>query len=123
MRERSVDDAARSGDSGRPGPAAPGLGKSMRGRRGAHSSTIETAVDPSGPPFLVDGCDTLVTLFALRCRTLGDRTAHREKELGIWRSHSWSAFLDAARAIGLGLAALGLKRGEVVSILSEDRKE
>ena len=74
-------------------------------------------------PFLIDGCDTLVKLFLLRCRTLGERTAHREKELGIWRSHSWAAFLEAARAIGLGLAELGLKRGEVVSILSEDNKE
>ena len=77
----------------------------------------------SEPPFLIDGCDTLAKLFLRRCRTLGERTAHREKQLGIWRSHSWTAFLDAARAIGLGLAALGLKRGEVVSILSEDRKE
>ena len=74
-------------------------------------------------PFLIDGCDTLVKLFLLRCRTLGERTAHREKELGIWKSHSWAAFLDAARAIGLGLAELGLERGEVVSILSEDNKE
>ena len=74
-------------------------------------------------PFLVDGCDTLVKLFALRCRTLGERTAHREKALGIWRSHSWAAFLEGARAIGLGLAELGLERGEVVSILSEDNKE
>ena len=72
---------------------------------------------------MIDGCDTLAKLFLHRCRTLGERTAHREKELGIWRSHSWTAFLDSARAIGLGLAALGLKRGEVVSILSEDRKE
>ena len=76
-----------------------------------------------GNGYLVDGCDTLPKLFLARCRTLGDRTAHREKHLGIWKSHSWAAFLDAARAIGLGLAQLGLKRGEVASILSEDNKE
>ena len=74
-------------------------------------------------PRLVDGCDTLPKLFLYRCRTLGGRTAHREKHLGIWKSYSWAQFLDAARAIGLGLAALGLRRGEVVSILSEDNKE
>ena len=74
-------------------------------------------------PRLVDGRDTLPKLFLHRCRTLGGRTAHREKHLGIWKSYSWDGFLDAARAIGLGLAALGLKRGEVVSILSEDNKE
>ena len=87
------------------------------------SGSVDDDSHLSGPPFLVDGCDTLAKLFLHRCRTLGERTAHREKTLGIWRSHSWAAFLDAARAIGLGLAALGLKRGEVVSILSEDRKE
>ena len=74
-------------------------------------------------PFYVDGHDTLAKLFLARCRELEGRTAHREKTLGIWKSFSWSDFHDHARLIGLGLHALGLKRGEVVSILSEDNKE
>ena len=74
-------------------------------------------------PYRIDGCDTMPKLFLHRCRTLGERTAHREKALGIWRRHTWAQFLDAARAIGMGLAALGLRRGEVVSVLSEDNKE
>ena len=74
-------------------------------------------------PHSIDGCDTLAKLFLDRCLALGERTAHREKTLGVWQSHSWTAFLDSARAIGLGLAALGLERGEVASILSEDNKE
>ena len=69
---------------------------------------------PFEPPFLVDGRDTLAKLFLLRCETLGERTAHREKELGVWRSHSWAAFLDAARAIGLGLADQGVTDDELV---------
>ena len=88
----------------------------MAAARGGEAGAVGNAC-------LVDGCDTLPKLFLHRCRTLGERTAHREKHLGIWQSHSWAAFLDAARAIGLGLAALGLKRGGVVSILSEDNKE
>ena len=71
----------------------------------------------------IDGFATLPQLFIHRCRTCGERTAHREKHLGIWRSYSWTAFLDGARAIGLGLLGLGLRRGEVVSVLSEDSKE
>ena len=94
-----------------------------RPREGQDVHAAGEGSGPFGPPYLVDGCDTLAKLFLHRCRALGERTAHREKALGIWRSHSWTAFLDAARAIGLGLSALGLKRGEVVSILSEDRKE
>ncbi|MDE0239348.1 MAG: long-chain fatty acid--CoA ligase [bacterium] len=74
-------------------------------------------------PCLIDGCDTLPKLFLARCREMGARTAHREKTFGIWRSHSWADFHDAARAIGMGLVQLGLNRGEVVAILSEDRKE
>ena len=98
-------------------------GGSGHPRSSMDSNVVDGNADLSGPPFLLDGCDTLAKLFLHRCQTFGERTAHREKALGIWKSHSWAAFLDAARAIGLGLAALGLKRGEVVSILSEDCKE
>ena len=74
-------------------------------------------------PVLIDGCDTLAGLFLARCSERGGRVAHREKTLGLWRGSSWTDFLDGARAIGLGLAELGLKRGEVVSILSEDNRQ
>jgi long-chain acyl-CoA synthetase len=74
-------------------------------------------------PFYFDGCDTLVKLFRQRCLELGPKIAHREKDLGIWLSYSWTDFYEHARLIGLGLLALGLKRGEAVSILSEDNKE
>lgn len=74
-------------------------------------------------PYFFDGCDTLVKLFRQRCEKLGERVAHREKDYGIWLSYSWTDFYEHARLIGLGLVSLGLKRGEVVSILSEDNKE
>lgn len=74
-------------------------------------------------PIHFDGCDTLPKLFAQQCRRLKDKIAHREKDYGIWLSYSWTDFYSHARLIGLGLLALGLKRGEVVSILSEDNKE
>jgi len=78
---------------------------------------------PGQRPVRVDGCDTVVKLFAARCADLGNRTAHREKDYGIWQSYSWADYWTHAKWIGLGLVALGLKRGEVVSILSEDRRE
>ncbi|MBX3578881.1 MAG: long-chain fatty acid--CoA ligase [Rhizobiaceae bacterium] len=79
--------------------------------------------DLAKEPFFFDCCDTLVKLFAQRCKDLGPKIAHREKDFGIWLSYSWTDFYDHARLIGLGLVSLGLKRGEVVSILSEDNKE
>lgn len=79
--------------------------------------------DLSQGPFYIDGQDTTPKLFRKRCQDLGDRTAMREKTFGIWRSFSWNDYYNRARDIGLGLMSLGLKRGEVVSILSEDNKE
>lgn len=80
--------------------------------------------DLGGPgPFYFDGCDTLVKLFRQRCQELKSKVAHREKDYGIWLSYTWGDFYEHARLIGLGLVSLGLKRGEVVSILSEDNKE
>jgi long-chain acyl-CoA synthetase len=69
------------------------------------------------------GCDTMAKLFRHQCRRLGGRTAHREKDLGIWKAHSWSDYYERAHWIALGLIKLGLKRGDTLSILSEDNKE
>lgn len=74
-------------------------------------------------PIEIDGCDTLAKLWRKACRQRGAAIAHREKKLGIWRSRSWQDYYEQSRALGLGLLALGLGRGEVVSILSEDRLE
>ena len=74
-------------------------------------------------PYFIDGCDTVPKLFLKRCKDLGERTSHREKDLGIWLSYSWRDYLEHARLIAHGLISLGLKRGDVVSILSEDNKE
>lgn len=86
-----------------------------------HGQTFNA--DLSKGPFYIDGQDTTPKLFRLRCQTYGARTAMREKTFGIWRSYSWDDYYTRAKQIGLGLVSLGLKRGEVVSILSEDNKE
>jgi long-chain acyl-CoA synthetase len=74
-------------------------------------------------PYYFDGCDTLPKLLRESCKRWGEKIAHREKDYGIWLAYSWTEFYDNARLIGLGLLSLGLRRGEVVSILSEDNKE
>ena len=79
--------------------------------------------DLSQRPCYIDGCDTIVKLFLKRTAELGARTAHREKLLGVWKAFSWRDYYEKARLIALGLNALGLKRGDRVSILSEDNKE
>ena len=67
----------------------------------------------------VDGCDTIPKLFWHQVKARDGRTAFREKTLGIWQATSWREYGERARAVGMGLAKLGLKRGDVVSILAE----
>lgn len=79
----------------------------------------ETGYDP----IVLDGCDTIVKLFWHRVNQLGDKTAMREKNFGIWETFSWKEYGKKAREVGLGLLSLGLTRGDVCSILSENNKE
>ncbi len=74
-------------------------------------------------PITFDGHDTVVKLWAAKCAERGAKTAHREKDLGIWQTFSWTDWYERSRAIGIGLLKLGLTRGTPVSILSEDCKE
>ena len=72
---------------------------------------------------LVDGCDTLPKLFLKKSLERGDRVAMREKDFGIWQSYTWADYRNRAFEIAWGLLALGLERGDVVSIQSEDCRE
>jgi long-chain acyl-CoA synthetase len=67
----------------------------------------------------VEGCDTLPKLFWHQVKARDMRTAFREKHLGIWRATSWRDYGERSRATGLGLVKLGLKPGDVVSIMAE----
>ena len=78
---------------------------------------------PGQRPVQIDGHQTVPALLRARCQANGEVTAHREKDLGIWQAYSWNDYLTHARLIGMGLRALGLRRGDVISILSEDNKE
>jgi len=69
------------------------------------------------------GCDTLPKLFMKMSAERGERIAMREKDFGIWQSYSWTTYREYALAIANGLLSLGLQRGDVVSIQSEDCKE
>ena len=82
--------------------------------------------DVAGRPFQaieVAGCDTIPRLFHHRIIEWRTRTAFREKRLGIWRATSWHEYGERAKWVGLGLASLGLRRGEVASILAETKPE
>jgi len=66
---------------------------------------------------------TLPQLLAKRAQSQPDRVALRQKNLGIWKPLTWADYAAEARAIACGLIDAGLKAGEHVAILSENRKE
>lgn len=70
----------------------------------------------------VDGHDTVPALFRYRGELYGERVAHREKDLGIWKAYSWNDYYEHASQLGAGLVSLGLSRGQAVAILSEDNR-
>jgi long-chain acyl-CoA synthetase len=82
----------------------------------------EAAARPAETP-LVHGCDTVARLFWNRVAALGPKVALREKVLGVWRSTTWTQYGERAMWTGLGLVSLGLERGDVVSVISENLPE
>jgi len=77
----------------------------------------------SDSTIVIDGCRTLPQLFLKKSRERGDRVAMREKDFGIWQCYSWNDYRGYAMNIANGLLSLGMQRGDMISILSEDCKE
>jgi len=51
------------------------------------------------------------------------RVAMRKKEFGIWHDISWEEYAGRAREVANGLLSLGVKKGERVALISENRPE
>jgi long-chain acyl-CoA synthetase len=47
--------------------------------------------------------------------------ALREKEYGIWQTTTWSQLVQRVRALAAGLSAAGLKRGQHIVVIGENR--
>jgi long-chain acyl-CoA synthetase len=62
--------------------------------------------------------DTVPAIFWSAVRERRDLVWLRAKQLGLWRSWSWTQTGEAVREVACGLIALGLQPGERVSILS-----
>jgi long-chain acyl-CoA synthetase len=64
---------------------------------------------------------TLPRLLQRNARELGARPAMREKDRGIWQTWSWRQYHDQVRDLALGLAALGFRRGDRLSVIGDNR--
>ena len=47
----------------------------------------------------------------------------REKTRGVWQTYDWTAYRDNVRDFALGLATLGFKRGDKLSVVGDNRPQ
>ena len=85
-------------------------------------ATQDMAMNPNHT--VIDDCVTIPALFRKRVAELGaGKVALREKDLGIWNEYTWADYGEQARLAGVGLLALGLRRGDICSVAAETVKE
>jgi long-chain acyl-CoA synthetase len=67
---------------------------------------------------------TIPKLFLTQCKKYGKhKVAMREKEFGIWLPITWQDYYDNVKYLSLGMVSLGLKRGDKVSMIGDNRPE
>ena len=67
--------------------------------------------------------DTIPTLLQTTVKKYNDRVALRKKEYGIWTDISWREYGENVKRLALGFISLGLKKGECVTLIGENRPE
>lgn len=65
--------------------------------------------------------DTFPKLLLEHARVRPTRPAIREKDLGIWQTWTWHDYAEEVRALACGLAAHGLKRGDHLALVGDNR--
>jgi long-chain acyl-CoA synthetase len=80
-------------------------------------------VTPRAAPrrLAVSELTTLPRLLVRNAKQLARRTAIREKDRGIWQSYSWAEYHTQVCDFALGLAKLGFKRGDRLSVIGDNR--
>ena len=64
---------------------------------------------------------TLPRLLLRNAREYPRRAAMREKDRGIWQGWTWRDYEEHVRDFALGLASLGFKRGDRLSVIGDNR--
>ena len=67
--------------------------------------------------------DTFPKMLRLNAKEHGREIALREKDFGLWRTFTWNDYQDRVRDFALGMVELGLKRGDVVAIVGDNRPD
>ena len=62
-------------------------------------------------------------LLRWRVKQSGDKVALREKDFGRWNTFTWKEYYDHVRRSGLGLAKLGLEKGDRIALIGDNIPE
>jgi len=69
------------------------------------------------------GRDTVPKFLVYNAQHRRNRPAMREKDLGIWQTWSWGEVAAEVEAIAGGLKAMGLRRGDKMGIIGDNRPQ
>ena len=64
---------------------------------------------------------TIPGLMLGNARQIAEKPAIREKDQGIWMTYSWSQYANEVEAFADGLAALGVGKGDKLSVIGDNR--
>jgi long-chain acyl-CoA synthetase len=67
--------------------------------------------------------DTLPKLLQRNAEESPNAPGIREKTRGVWQTFTWSGYRDMMRDFALGLASLGFKRGDKLSVVGDNRPQ
>ncbi len=84
---------------------------------------MTTTLEQTGSSDLSGAYRTIALMVRERSQSHPDSVAMRDKLFGIWQERTWAELWDEVVLVAHGLLALGVRRGDVVSIHSEDRPE
>ncbi|WP_425990518.1 long-chain fatty acid--CoA ligase [Afipia sp. DC4300-2b1] len=67
--------------------------------------------------------DTYPKMLRLNAAEHGNEIALREKDFGLWRVFTWNDYQNRVRDFTLGMVELGIKRGDVIGIIGDNRPD
>jgi len=70
-----------------------------------------------------DNLNTLPKILRHNYRKFSNSVAMREKDQGIWNTYLWKDYYESVKFLALGLADIGLLRGDKVALIGETKPE